>query len=71
MKTKLQLVAAFFVLATGMKAIAQPSAGGIVYGPKGAFGISAPKGWKLDPTAGAGHGRILESEHRLTANDRE
>jgi hypothetical protein len=56
MKTKLQLVVAFFFLATGMKAIAQPSAGGIVYGPKGAFNISAPKGWKLDPTAGAGQG---------------
>ena len=31
---------------------AQPSAGGIVYGPKGSFNLSAPKGWKLDPTAG-------------------
>ena len=36
--------------------MAQPSAGGIVYGPKGAFNINAPKGWKLDPTAGAGQG---------------
>ena len=55
MKTKLQLliVLVLFFLATGVKAIAQPSAGGIVYGPKGAFNISAPKGWKLDPTAGA------------------
>src|SRR3954467_4467988 len=35
---------------------AQPSAGGIVYGPKGAFNISAPKGWKLDPTAGSKQG---------------
>jgi hypothetical protein len=35
---------------------AQPSAGGIVYGPKGAFNLSAPKGWKLDPTAGSGEG---------------
>jgi hypothetical protein len=53
MKTKLQLLAVLLLLAPGLKAIAQPSAGGIVYGPKGAFNISAPKGWKLDPTAGA------------------
>jgi len=53
MKTKLKLLALLFLLAPGLKAIAQPSAGGIVYGPKGAFNISAPKGWKLDPTAGA------------------
>jgi hypothetical protein len=44
------------LLATGVNAIAQPSAGGIVYGPKGAFSISAPKGWKLDPTAGSAQG---------------
>jgi hypothetical protein len=44
------------LLATGVTAIAQPSAGGIIYGPKGAFNISAPKGWKLDPTAGSGQG---------------
>jgi hypothetical protein len=56
MKTKLQLVIALFLLATAVKTMAQPSAGGIVYGPKGAFNISAPKGWKLDPTAGAGQG---------------
>lgn len=56
MKTKLQLLIVLFLLATGVRAIAQPSAGGIVYGPKGAFNISAPKGWKLDPTAGAEQG---------------
>ena len=39
-----------------LPAVAQPSAGGIVYGPKGAFNISAPKGWKLDPTAGSDQG---------------
>lgn len=44
------------LLAIGANAIAQPSAGGIVYGPKGAFNLSAPKGWKLDPTAGSGQG---------------
>ena len=36
--------------------MAQPSVGGIVYGPKGAFNISAPKGWVLDPSAGAKQG---------------
>ena len=36
--------------------VGQPAAGGIVHGPKGAFNIAAPKGWKLDPTAGAGQG---------------
>ncbi|MEY2564563.1 MAG: hypothetical protein QOH88_2756 [Verrucomicrobiota bacterium] len=44
------------LLATGTSAIAQPSAGGIVYGPKGAFSINAPKGWTLDPTAGKEQG---------------
>jgi hypothetical protein len=44
------------LLAIGASAIAQPSAGGIVYGPKGAFNISAPTGWKLDPTAGSEQG---------------
>ena len=44
------------LLAPGKNAIAQPSAGGIVYGPKGAFNISAPKGWKLDQTAGSKQG---------------
>ncbi len=53
MKTKLYFVAALLLLETGMEAMGQPSAGGIVYGPKGAFNISAPKGWKLDPMAGA------------------
>jgi hypothetical protein len=56
MKPKLPFLFILLLLATGMKAIAQPSVGGIVYGPKGAFNISAPKGWKLDPTAGAEQG---------------
>ena len=30
--------------------------GGIVYGPKAAFNISAPKGWVLDNESGAGQG---------------
>jgi hypothetical protein len=56
MKTRLAFLIILFLLATGLKTIAQPSAGGIVYGPKGAFNINAPKGWKLDPTAGADQG---------------
>lgn len=56
MKTKLAFLTTLFLVATGLKALAQPSAGGIVYGPKGAFNISAPKGWKLDPTAGSEQG---------------
>src|SRR3954471_10921399 len=53
MKTNIKLLVALLLLAPGLNALGQPSAGGIVYGPKGAFNISAPKGWKLDPTAGA------------------
>jgi hypothetical protein len=56
MKTKLQLLFVLFLLTAVVRANAQPSAGGIVYGPKGAFNISAPKGWKLDPTAGSEQG---------------
>ncbi|HYJ06694.1 MAG TPA: hypothetical protein VEX43_16280 [Chthoniobacterales bacterium] len=56
MKTRLAFLTVLFLLATGLQTIAQPSAGGIVYGPKGAFNISAPKGWKLDPTAGSEQG---------------
>jgi hypothetical protein len=56
MKLHLRVVLVLSLLAAGLDAIAQPSAGGIVYGPKGAFNISAPKGWKLDPTAGSKQG---------------
>jgi hypothetical protein len=52
----LRVALAVFLLATSGNTIAQPSAGGIVYGPKGAFNISAPKSWKLDPTAGSEQG---------------
>lgn len=47
---------ALLLLITAVTAAAQPSVGGIVYGPKGAFDISAPKGWVLDPTAGVKQG---------------
>jgi hypothetical protein len=56
MKTHCSSLAALLLLASVLQVGAQPSAGGIVYGPKGAFSISAPKGWKLDPTAGSGQG---------------
>src|SRR4051812_29616547 len=56
MKLHLRVVFILSVLASSLDAIAQPSVGGIVYGPKGAFNISAPKGWKLDPTAGSKQG---------------
>jgi len=56
MKTKLSVLVILVLLRTGMMSVAQPSAGGIVYGPKGAFNIAAPKGWSLDPTAGSEQG---------------
>src|SRR5438067_823199 len=56
MKKQVTLFALLRLPATGGQIIAQPSAGRIVYGPKGAFNISAPKGWKLDPTAGSEQG---------------
>jgi hypothetical protein len=41
----------------GSHALAQDTyPGGIIYGPKAAFNISAPRGWVLDNTAGAGQG---------------
>ena len=49
-------LAACLMAAALLNSAAQPSVGGIVYGPKGAFNISAPKGWKLDPTAGSEQG---------------
>jgi hypothetical protein len=50
------LLSALLLIAAIGNSAAQPSAGGIVHGPKGAFNINAPKGWKLDPTAGADQG---------------
>ena len=47
------LVGALWLWVAVTESMAQPSAGGIVYGPKGAFNINAPKGWVLDPSAGA------------------
>jgi len=51
----------FFVLIAVLlicdSAIAQePYRGGIVYGPKAAFNISAPEGWILDNQAGVEQG---------------
>ena len=54
---KRHLFAAVLFLAVCSPAFAQPSAGGVVYGPKAAFNIKAPDGWVLDPTAGADQGQ--------------
>jgi hypothetical protein len=56
LRINLFLLVALLLAAAIGTSLAQPSAGGIVYGPKGSFNIAAPKGWKLDPTAGAGQG---------------
>jgi hypothetical protein len=53
MSTTRILFAALLLFAPEMKMMAQPSAGGVVYGPKAAFNIAAPEGWVLDPTAAA------------------
>lgn len=50
------LLAGLLLCGAVAPAQAQPSAGGIVYGPKGAFHIGAPQGWVLDPSAGAKQG---------------
>ena len=55
-KTNASFLAALLLAVAMGNSLAQPSVGGIVYGPKGAFNISAPKGWKLDPTAGSSQG---------------
>ena len=53
MKQKLFCSCALVFLMMSIDAIAQPGVGGVVYGPKGAFNISAPEGWVLDPTVAA------------------
>src|SRR4051794_12038149 len=55
-KIKASFLTALLLAAMIGNSTGQPSVGGIVYGPKGAFNISAPKGWKLDPTAGSEQG---------------
>lgn len=47
-------VAAFLCLTSSL--LADQSPFGIVYGPKGAFNLSAPKGWVLDNSAGLEQG---------------
>ena len=56
MKLRTLVVILLCILAAHLEVTAQPSAGGIVYGPKGAFNMTAPKGWSLDPTAGSDQG---------------
>ena len=52
------LLVSLVVLATYAAAVGgkEKFAGGIVYGPKAAFNIAAPKGWVLDNQAGAEQG---------------
>jgi hypothetical protein len=50
------LVGSLLLCVAVMESMAQPLVGGIVYGPKSAFNISASKGWVLDPSAGAKQG---------------
>ena len=57
MKAKPYFLLTLLLLGADTKAIGQPSVGGVVYGPKGAFNVSAPKGWVLDPTAAAEQGQ--------------
>ena len=47
---------AIVLLLLGPTAWAQNYPGGIVYGPKAAFNISAPEGWVLDNQSGADQG---------------
>ena len=54
---KRNLLIALLSVAACLNGSAQPSVGGVVYGPKGAFNIDAPKGWVLDPSAGAAQGQ--------------
>ena len=54
---RLLLLIVLLTLVASREGKAQPSVGGVVYGPKGAFNIQAPKGWVLDPSAGAAQGQ--------------
>jgi len=49
----MRIASVSLLLAAFLSANAGPSPFGIVYGPKGAFNIAAPKGWVLDNEAGA------------------
>ena len=51
MKASFSLVLAFFFVSGSLRA-QESFPGGIVYGPKAAFKISAPEGWVLDNRAG-------------------
>src|SRR5215469_16756859 len=49
-------VSCLVVLIATSVSVQQKCAGGIVYGPKAAFNISAPEGWVLDNESGAEQG---------------
>ncbi|HEV3410158.1 MAG TPA: hypothetical protein VG095_07680 [Chthoniobacterales bacterium] len=50
------LAAGLILLTLGIEALADQVPFAIVYGPKGAFNISAPAGWVIDNTAGESNG---------------
>jgi hypothetical protein len=57
MKTKMCILALLGITALSAWSYAQDAyPGGIVYGPKAAFNIGAPKGWVLDNESGASQG---------------
>jgi hypothetical protein len=55
MKSTIVVCLALLFLPAGLPA-QEKYRGGIVYGPKAAFNISAPEGWVLDNESGAGQG---------------
>ena len=55
MKSSL-IVCIIFLLICGRNFGQENYRGGIVYGPKAAFNVSAPEGWVLDNESGADHG---------------
>jgi hypothetical protein len=58
MKTKMYPIALLVISALSPSMLGQETfRGGIVYGPKAAFNISAPEGWVLDNQAGVEQGQ--------------
>ena len=59
----LRLVVQFAVVSAGLYAqptlAQQPGAGGIIYGPRHAFMVTAPPGWVLDTQAGKADGLVV------------
>ena len=56
MQRTLHLVSVCILIAISSTAAQEKFAGGIIYGPKAAFNISAPEGWVLDNEFGKEQG---------------